>query len=123
MVQRLTPVRGRGVVGKEPRVYGRGQEAQEVGWIIVPEEGCRVLFHEPLKAVTPGQSMVFYRDGEVLRGGMISALWQCQSYTFTVLAPALTAQRSCELQHSAPFPHPISCLPVNSCQCVALIII
>lgn len=41
--------------------------------VLLPEGSCRVLFHEPLKAVTPGQSMVFYRHGEVLGGGMISA--------------------------------------------------
>ncbi len=96
----IDAARGRIVVGEEPRVYAQGLEAQEVGWIIapvedafeasckiryrhqpvpcrvvlLPEGGCRVLFHEPLKAVTPGQSVVFYRDDEVLGGGMISSV-------------------------------------------------
>lgn len=86
------------VVGEEPHVYADGLQAEEVGWIIAPpgeefdasckiryrhqpvacrvnllaEGVCRVLFREPLKAVTPGQSVVFYREDEVLGGGRIT---------------------------------------------------
>lgn len=90
---------GRVVVGEEPHVYADGLRAEEVGWIIapgeerfdatckiryrhqpvacdvtlLPEGACRVLFREPLKAVTPGQSVVFYRGDEVLGGGRITS--------------------------------------------------
>ena len=85
------------VAGEEPHLYADGLVAGELGWIIAPEGGqfdatckiryrhqpvaCRVnpmedgrghvMFDEPLKAVTPGQSVVFYRGDEVLGGGGI----------------------------------------------------
>jgi tRNA-specific 2-thiouridylase len=98
-VVEIDPEQRRVVVGEEPHVYADGLRAEEVGWIIAPpgEEfdaackiryrhqpvpcrvallaggACRVRFHEPLKAVTPGQSVVFYREDEVLGGGRIRA--------------------------------------------------
>jgi len=85
------------VVGELPFVFAGGLVAGETGWIIRPESGvfaatckiryrhqpvgclvtlrengfCEVCFDEPQKAVTPGQSVVFYRGEEVLGGGRI----------------------------------------------------
>lgn len=85
------------VVGEEPDVYAHGLLAEDTSWIIPPateefamtckiryrhqpvacsvtpgESGaCRVRFDAPQKAVTPGQSVVFYRGDEVLGGGRI----------------------------------------------------
>jgi len=86
------------IVGEEPAVYAGGLLAEQVSWIIRPEAGefattckiryrhqpvpcrvelldenrCRVTFDGPQKSVTAGQSVVFYKDDEVLGGGIIS---------------------------------------------------
>ncbi len=89
------------IVGEERHLYAAGLEAVEVSWLIEPDaalfdcsckiryrhqpvpcrvkpgEGndCAVYFRESQKSVTPGQSVVFYRDDEVLGGGrIVSAL-------------------------------------------------
>ena len=41
--------------------------------LTVDERGVRVVFETPIKAVTPGQSAVMYKDGKILCGGVIDA--------------------------------------------------
>lgn len=86
------------VVGEKQHVYAAGVTAVNVSWVITPEADefasackiryrhrpvacrvrlsadgtCEVRFDEEQKAITPGQSLVFYRDDEVLGGGIIT---------------------------------------------------
>ncbi|ACV57988.1 tRNA 2-thiouridine(34) synthase MnmA [Alicyclobacillus acidocaldarius] len=48
------------------------QDEQPVEVEMTGEDTCRVIFDEPQRAITPGQSVVFY-DGEVCLGGGIIA--------------------------------------------------
>ncbi|MDA8430812.1 MAG: tRNA 2-thiouridine(34) synthase MnmA [Geobacteraceae bacterium] len=85
------------VAGEQRHVFAGGLTAGDVSWIQAPlerefsssckiryrhapigchvrlleEGGCEVRFNDPQKAVTPGQSVVFYRGGEVIGGGRI----------------------------------------------------
>lgn len=85
------------LVGEQQHVYAAGLHAGEVSWVVAPETGefaatckiryrhqpvdcrvrlleggaCDLTFDQPQKAVTPGQALVFYRDGEVMGGGRI----------------------------------------------------
>jgi tRNA-specific 2-thiouridylase len=56
--------------GKAFRAAARVRHrAPEVPAQVIPEqEGARVLFDRPVRAVAPGQSCVFY-DGDVVIGG------------------------------------------------------
>lgn len=48
----------------------RYRQADQACEVIVREDGLEVIFDEPQRAVTPGQSVVFY-DGEVCLGGAV----------------------------------------------------
>jgi tRNA-specific 2-thiouridylase len=49
--------------------------------LVEPLDGgrCRVVFDQPQRAVTPGQSVVFYRGEECLGGGVIEATFSTRS--------------------------------------------
>lgn len=97
-VLRIDPVHNQVVLGKQGEEYGLALCARDLNWIIpFPVEGtlcctakirykadpapCRVTgssnevkveFEQPVRAITPGQSVVFYQDDEVLGGGVIT---------------------------------------------------
>lgn len=41
---------------------------------IRPDKTCTVQFHEPVRAITPGQSIVFYKDSFCLGGAIINTV-------------------------------------------------
>jgi len=49
----------------------RYRQADQACSVSIDGSGCRVAFDVPQRAVTPGQSVVFYRDDECLGGGII----------------------------------------------------
>jgi tRNA-specific 2-thiouridylase len=51
----------------------RYRQADQSCTVRVSNDRCEVVFDEPQRAVTPGQSVVFYRDEECLGGGIIDA--------------------------------------------------
>lgn len=49
----------------------RYRQADQPVTVTLTDEGCRVQFHTPQRAITPGQAVVFYRDEVCLGGGTI----------------------------------------------------
>ncbi len=49
----------------------RYRQADQACSVRICDNGCKVDFDTPQRAVTPGQSVVFYRDEECLGGGVI----------------------------------------------------
>ncbi|GFO68246.1 tRNA-specific 2-thiouridylase MnmA [Geomonas limicola] len=94
----IDPQKNRVTVGEVEGLFAPGLRVAELNWIVPPEgdevrAACKiryrqhpfdcvvtllpggegeVRFAEPQKSVTPGQSVVFYRDDEVLGGGLIT---------------------------------------------------
>jgi tRNA-specific 2-thiouridylase len=61
-----------GPLACEARIRSRSPEAEALV-IPLPEGRVKVSFAEPQRAITPGQAVVFYRDGEILGGGWIDS--------------------------------------------------
>jgi tRNA-uridine 2-sulfurtransferase len=53
------------------RIRSRSPEAPAE--VFLEEGGARIVFDAPLRALAPGQAVVFYRDGEVLGGGWLTS--------------------------------------------------
>ena len=97
-VVRLDMQHNRVIVGRDEEVFSRGLIAGDLNWIAfdeltaakqvsakirygsregsaevspLPNGRVRVVFEEPQRAVTPGQSVVFYAGDLVLGGGVI----------------------------------------------------
>jgi len=49
----------------------RHRQPLQAAMVEIGDEQCRVLFEHPQRSATPGQSIVFYEDGECLGGGII----------------------------------------------------
>ena len=97
-VLEISAARNRVVVGEQQYLYAPGLLADQTVWFdqspsapfeayckiryrhapvpcrVEPQEGAgiRVLFHEPQRAVTPGQTVVIYQGDEVLGAGRIT---------------------------------------------------
>jgi tRNA-specific 2-thiouridylase len=105
-VVELDTVRNRVVVAEQQYLFAGGLMAGDVSWIQPPPEhefdssckiryrhqpvdcrvrirengDCQVQFRQPQKSITPGQSVVFYQENEVIGGGrIISRLDKFQS--------------------------------------------
>jgi tRNA-specific 2-thiouridylase len=99
-VVEIRPENRQVILGREREQYGSGCTVPEPNWIggeaplrefqalvqirhrhpgaealIAPDGkgGVRLTFHEPQRAITPGQAAVFYRGEDVLGGGFIGA--------------------------------------------------
>lgn len=56
----------------------RYRQADQLCRVTVTENGVNVVFDSPQRAVTPGQSVVFYQGDQCLGGGVIERTWNQQ---------------------------------------------
>ncbi|HBQ63463.1 MAG TPA: tRNA 2-thiouridine(34) synthase MnmA [Clostridiales bacterium] len=94
----MDPKSGTVTIGNEEDLYSEGLLAGHLNWLqdpmdipreilvkirsrapetpafleLLPSGQARVIFHQPQRAVTPGQSAVFYHGEQVLGGGIIA---------------------------------------------------
>ena len=96
------PAANRVTLGDEAALFCRSLRAEQCNWVSLPCPGgplqvtaktrysqreaeaevrplsegvVEVIFREPQRAITPGQSVVLYRDDLVLGGGIIQSAW------------------------------------------------
>jgi tRNA-specific 2-thiouridylase len=72
-VERLRLFSGRPGAPFRAGVRVRHRSPEAAATVIPEEDGARVLFDEPVRAVAPGQSCVFYDGDVVLGGGVLAA--------------------------------------------------
>lgn len=95
-VQSIDPQSRRVTMGSDSELYKKGLEASGVRWVRPVDDGAKISariryrhggalatlhhcgegrvrleFHEPQRAISPGQAVVFYQGREVLGGGWI----------------------------------------------------
>jgi len=64
----------------------RYRQPDQLCWVTPDVNGgCQTVFDQPQRAVTPGQSVVFYHDDLCLGGGVIESTWNSDS-NFSSLA-------------------------------------
>ena len=64
----------------------RYRQPDQLCWVTPDVNGgCQTVFDQPQRAVTPGQSVVFYQDDLCLGGGVIESTWNSDS-NFSSLA-------------------------------------
>ena len=107
-VLRIDVENNRVVLGSNEDLFTRTAFVEDVNWIVPPVSGrdvqckakvryrmqekpctvmplgegrCRLVFDEPQRAITPGQSAVFY-DGDVVLGGGIISARRCSEISF-----------------------------------------
>ena len=58
----------------------RYRQPDQLCWVTPTEDdGCHIVFDQPQRAVTPGQSVVLYSDDHCLGGGVIQRAWNASS--------------------------------------------
>ena len=59
----------------------RYRQPDQLCWVSpTADGGCEVVVDQPQRAVTPGQSVVFYQDDLCLGGGTIERAWNAESH-------------------------------------------